>query len=125
MAIDAAIAMNRFGLGAKAQQSVRAKPRQWLLDQLGRFDVRPAVIAALPHLPQLAREFYEYQIKSREVRTLRNSETADAAASLEMMDSQRKGMRRDLRDDYTQAVAARFDAALVSETDFAERLVHF
>jgi uncharacterized protein (DUF1800 family) len=125
MAIDAAIAMNRFGLGAKAQQSVPAKPRQWLLDQLGRFDARPVVIAALPRLPQLTGEFYEYQMESREVRTLRNSETADAAAPLEMIDSQRKGMRRDLRDDYTQAVAARFDAALVSDTDFAERLVHF
>jgi len=49
------------------------------------FEARRAVIAALPRLPQLARECYEYQIQSREVRTLRNSETADAAASLDLL----------------------------------------
>lgn len=37
----------------------------------------------------------------------------------------RRAYRQDLRQAYVTSVAARFDAALVSDTPFAERLVHF
>jgi hypothetical protein len=45
----AAIALNRFGLGARPSDAAPADPRGWLLGQLGRFDPRPAVITALPN----------------------------------------------------------------------------
>ncbi len=45
---DASIALNRFGLGALPDQTAPDAPRRWLLDQFGRFDPRPAPIAALP-----------------------------------------------------------------------------
>ncbi len=57
MSLKAASMMNRFGLGARlksrAQQAVSADPQ---------------VIVALPGRRQLAQEFREYQMQSRELR---------------------------------------------------------
>jgi hypothetical protein len=41
-----AIAVNRFGLGAKADQQAPADPKAWLLDQFTRYDPRPAPISS-------------------------------------------------------------------------------
>lgn len=46
-------------------------------------------------------------------------------AGAEAMQAERRAMRQDLRQHYVISVAARFDAALVSDTPFVERLVHF
>ena len=43
----AAIALNRFGLGARADDAAPPDPKRWLTDQFGRFDIRPAGFAAL------------------------------------------------------------------------------
>lgn len=44
----AAIALNRFGLGAKAGDAPIGDPQKWLLDQLARFDPHPPAFAELP-----------------------------------------------------------------------------
>ena len=38
----AAIALNRFGLGARPDEAIPADPRRWLLDQFDRHEPRPA-----------------------------------------------------------------------------------
>ena len=44
----AAIALNRFGLGARRATRLRPIPRRWLLGQFDRFEPRPQAIAAVP-----------------------------------------------------------------------------
>ena len=43
---DAAIALNRFGLGGRSDEQPPAQPRVWPTQQLSRYDQRPAPIAA-------------------------------------------------------------------------------
>lgn len=125
MTVDTAIAMNRFGLGAKAGQAVPKRPRHWLLDQLERYDARPASIASLPGRAQVAKDYSDYMRGSGEVLKLRASAPEDSSTALKTIEAKRKEERRKLRGYYTGSVTARFNTALASETDFAERLVHF
>lgn len=125
MTVDAAIAMNRFGLGAKAGQAAPAKPRHWLLDQLGRYDARPATIASLPSRARLAKDYSDHRRAAREFLRLRNSDPDTSSTAFKTMEAERKKERRKLRGNYSAAVTVRFNTALASEADFAERLVHF
>ena len=63
---DASIALNRFGLGARPDEPIPADPRKWLHAQLGSFEAKPAVIAALPGRQQIAGELADYldQVKA-------------------------------------------------------------
>lgn len=45
---DKAIALNRFGLGARPATWLDADPRRWLLQQFERYDSNPSVLAAIP-----------------------------------------------------------------------------
>lgn len=65
---DASIALNRFGLGARAGEAAPADPRLWLLDQLGGYDPRPAQIAALPTTRTIAAELADYLAQARQLR---------------------------------------------------------
>lgn len=51
---DAALALNRFGLGARPDEPFPAAPRRWLVEQFDRWDPRPAPIAAAPARAQVA-----------------------------------------------------------------------
>jgi uncharacterized protein (DUF1800 family) len=118
---DAAIALNRFGLGARPDEATPTDPRRWLLGQLDRFDVRPAAIAALPgSAPQMA-AYAEY-IANRRPRGDPNTDGATAAAGRMMA---RRDFAAGARDDYQASVAARATVALTTPTPFIERLVYF
>ena len=65
------IAMNRFGLGAKAGEAPPPAPRKWLLDQLDRYDPAPTVVAALPRSPELVAEFAELRSEKKEAKQAR------------------------------------------------------
>lgn len=52
-----AIALNRFGLGARPDQPPPERPKEWLFGQLDRFERRPAAIAALPTTRTIAGVF--------------------------------------------------------------------
>ncbi len=107
MSLKAASTMNRFGLGARlksgAQQAVPANPQ---------------VIGALPGRPQLAQEFREYQMQSRELRQVRDAGRGQDTIAGQKKNTQHSGIRRNLRDNYTAAVAAPFDAALRQRNRF-------
>ena len=65
---DIAIAINRFGLGARAGDAAPAKPTSWLLDQFATYDARPAALAAVPPSGTVAAELADYQRQQRALR---------------------------------------------------------
>ena len=52
-----AIAMNRFGLGARRGEAAPTDPKAWLLRQIDSFEPRPAVLATLPSTSEIARPY--------------------------------------------------------------------
>jgi uncharacterized protein (DUF1800 family) len=165
---DASIALNRFGLGARANEEVPGDPRAWLRGQLDRFDPRPEPIAGLPETRVIATELADYLEQARMAQREGGAEprqnpgqrrtagyqppslsgeamTGDGAAMREMQDGgaamsgpaepvenprdplaqARQFARRQAREYYTSAVAARTGVTLDTQAPFVERLVHF
>ena len=60
-----AIALNRFGLGARPEDSIRADPQRWLVDQFARFDVRPASFASLVDAGTMVKRYREEKQANR------------------------------------------------------------
>jgi uncharacterized protein (DUF1800 family) len=135
------IARNRFGLGAGPDDRVTGDPKTWLLDQLGRYDPRPAGIAAAKGTPVMATTLADYLDERRLLRMQMSAPpplvtpdppmsgaTSGAPAMdprKQALDEARQLAGRAIRADYGLAVAARANAALVSEAPFVERLVQF
>ncbi|NOU03221.1 MAG: DUF1800 domain-containing protein [Novosphingobium sp.] len=121
---ETSIALNRFGLGARAGQPSPGDPKRWLLDQFGRFDPRPAPIAGLPAAATLIGMLRDARDERKDRKSEAKANRAEAAAP-----GKRTGAMpapfRDLREQYVSAVGARTAAALASDTPFVERLVHF
>ncbi len=107
-----ALALNRFGLGARPDDTPPADPQRWLLTQLEAYDPLPPAWKPVPRTPALVDVWNTMQ---RGVR--------DAP------EGQRSGIReaylRDGSRHYQVAVAARTTSALQTATPFVERLVHF
>lgn len=119
---EASIALNRFGMGARASEPVPANPRRMLIDQMERFLVLPTALAAYPRTLALAADlaaaYDAVQMEARAAR--RDGEKADVATQ-----ELRQAARQQGREFYLQAVGARAQAAVASDTPFVERLVHF
>jgi uncharacterized protein (DUF1800 family) len=113
-ATPAAIAMNRFGLGARAGEAAPSDPKHWLMSQLdvAAYQPMPQALAAQPSSLSLAAEFADRQ------RAIRDAQGDDRQAV-------RKSYNEKLRDTYRAAVNARFLSALQTPTPFVERLVYF
>ena len=136
---ESTIALHRFGLGGRPDAAPPVDPKRWLLDQLARFDVRPAALAAAPTSAAVAATLASYYEEQQAIRRERaaappmNAEAmtapvmqADAPAPMaDARQANRREAGRALRDHYTAAVRARVDAAIDTPTPFAERLVHF
>jgi uncharacterized protein (DUF1800 family) len=133
MTIEAAIAANRFGIGARGKENVPDRPKKWLLDQLDQYQAKPAGIAALPDRAALADIYLSYQMEKRADKKERDKapEVPETPASNMPADRRKKGNgevnqgRKEIRDLYDDAVRARLNTALTSDTGFAERLAHF
>ena len=123
---EASIALNRFGMGARANEPVPAAPRRMLIEQMARFEVLPAPLAAYPRTPALAAEiasgYAEARMQAQEARREAGGDTEAAATARQM--ARQEAARRG-REYYVQAVGARAQAAVASPTPFVERLVHF
>ena len=127
----ASIALDRFGLGGRPDISVPGDPRGWVSAQLGRYVVRPPVIAAAPTTVSEASAVAGYLTQRRETMAGRPRKNAPRQpgvtpppidpAVIEL----RKDYVRGIRDGYALAVGARTTAALVTPAPFVERLVHF
>lgn len=105
----AAVAANRFGLGARPDElrAVAGDPRGWLIAQLDRDVDIPAPIAELPPTGSDLIAFAAFVRNARE--------------------GQRSGLRQvpSLRTRYHQAVDARMRVAVETDLPFRERLVRF
>jgi len=110
---EAAIALNRFGLGVRDDESPPADPRAWLLAQFDRYDPKPAAWAQLRDVPAL--------VQSLAAARQQAASGADERARL----AARQAVRSEVRDAYRDAVDARVQSALTTATPFVERLVHF
>lgn len=107
-----AIAMNRFGLGARPDEPAPADGPRWLLSQLERYEPLPGPWRDLPRTPALVDA---WQAQQRAVRQAAEGERAGI----------RQAYLRKGRDEYLAAVGARSASALQTSAPFVERLVHF
>ena len=107
-----AIALNRFGLGVRADEPAPADPRQWLLSQIGTYEALSAPWKPVARTPALVGVWLDQQRAVRQA-----------------PQGQRSGIReaylRQGREEYVAAVGARATSALQTSTPFVERLVHF
>lgn len=110
--MTAAIALNRFGLGARPDEPLPADPRAWLLDQFERYEARPPAWSGQPGSAAIVAAI---AAERQELRAMRGDAQEQA----------RRQLRRDGRDHYRAALAARSASALATPTPFVERLVHF
>ena len=108
----AAIAQNRFGLGARPDESPPADPRRWLLAQLDDYDPLPAAWMPLPRTTALVDAWNTMQ------RSVRQAPQGQQSGI-------REAYLRAGRREYQAAVGARTTSALQTSTPFVERLVHF
>ncbi len=127
------LALNRFGLGARAGDGPIGDPERWLLAQIGTFVTAPSTLAALPARPALTDALIGYLDLARGVRQVRADAPTDGMPSPGMQDNpevaaalaERRNGRRSIRELYIDAVHARTLTALTSITPFMERWVHF
>ncbi len=107
-----AIALNRFGLGARPDDAPPPDPQRWLLAQFDSFEPLPAAWQALPRTPALVDVWNNMQ------RSVRQAPEGQRSGI-------REGYLREGSRDYRAAVGARTTSALQTATPFVERLVHF
>lgn len=111
---QSAIALNRFGIGARPDEAAPSDPRRWLFDQFDRYEPRPPAWAGQPPLAAIAEDYARQRMEARQA-----SQEEPARKDV------RKALRRDARQTYLDAVDARTAAALTTAAPFAERLVWF
>lgn len=109
----AAVALNRFGLGARPDEAPPADAKTWLRDQLDAYDPYPKLVAALPRTVTIAVGYSELRRQ------------ANTTSSAEIRQDTQATMRRVNRAFYRAAANARFANATATDTPFTERLVHF
>ncbi|MBX7483810.1 DUF1800 domain-containing protein [Qipengyuania qiaonensis] len=129
---DAAIALNRFGLGYRRGSPTPDNPRRWLLAQLERYDPVPPELAGRQNGATILTDLYRNIVERR--RLMRQGSGKDMAMegmeSAEDMrdDPQLAEVRRNIREGRQVMIAdigRRMRIAVASQAPFAERLVHF
>jgi uncharacterized protein (DUF1800 family) len=129
--LSTAIALNRFGLGARPPQAAPDEPKAWLRSQLGRFEPRPQALASVPPRDKVVGQLGDYMAEAKmERQAKRQPQPASMTTGVDnpqdgLPDSARKFLRQSIRDDYLVMTGARMSAALATDTPFVERLVHF
>ncbi|WP_454882935.1 DUF1800 domain-containing protein [Sphingomonas oryzagri] len=124
-----AIALNRFGLGAKPSDAAPVDPKRWLTDQFDRFDRRPPAFAALPDAGAVVKAYRERQQAMRQAASFDPSPPIGTPSIKPARSAEQIAARRDFVQEtqglYRQAVNARAQSALETEAPFIERMVHF
>ena len=129
--LDTAIALNRFGLGARPSEPPPTNPKAWLTGQFGRFQAKPQALLGVPLrsdvVGQLADYLAEVRMDGRAKRRMQPAslttgtpQQADSEA-----DPTRRYLRQAIRADYLEMNSARLNSALATDNPFAERMVHF
>lgn len=130
---EASIALNRFGIGARAGEAPPADPKRWLFDQFAAYQPRPAPIAAVADSHAVIGDLTDATMQARQLRgggkRYRKRAGGDAAAQentgqIAAKDAV-KAARQDAQRDYVDAVGARMQSALTTPAPFVERMVWF
>ncbi|MFM0616604.1 DUF1800 domain-containing protein [Paraburkholderia nemoris] len=145
----AAIALNRFGLGARADDTPPADPKGWLLAQFEQYQPRPAAWASQPDSVALSSELAQQRMQLNQLNRQAQQNVSEGAAASQTnapasmqtagqanqgapdtatqtaKQAERKALRGEILDMYRSSVNARVASALTTETPFIERLVHF
>ncbi|MEW9586560.1 DUF1800 family protein [Paraburkholderia sp. DGU8] len=143
----AAIALNRFGLGARAGDAPPADPKGWLLAQFEQYEPRPAAWASQPDSVAVSTELAQKRMQLSQRAQQNPAEgagvnQAGATGNASMVapnnaqpgaqstaqttkQAERKALRGEILDGYHASVNARVVSALTTPTPFVERLVHF
>jgi len=118
--LDAVIAVNRFGLGARPGEieSAASTPREWLSAQLTPQRSDPDAFRSLASSADIFKQFSAAQEARKEARAERAQGDTTAAQIVDTV-------RKVLAPIYLDQVAARYEAATETTTPFRERLVHF
>ena len=115
MSLQAAIAVNRFGLGALPGETaaVGSDPKQWLVSQIGPAD-QPVPVNGEPFRngAQLVKDLQAFRQQRRELK--QDGDTKDLRAFV-----------RQQREVLINEMASRFQQGFTSRRPFAERLVWF
>jgi len=127
----AAIALNRFGLGARLGETAGGNPRQFLIAQFDRYDPAPDPLMRLPDAGLIVQN-YQAQQRAMRLAVPVAPEAKPTPAALEAKPARtpeqqavRKEFGQEVRALYRQAVQARMASALGAQAPFVERLVHF
>ncbi|MFM0367731.1 DUF1800 domain-containing protein [Paraburkholderia aspalathi] len=150
----AAIALNRFGLGARADDTPPADPKGWLLAQFEQYQPRPAAWASQPDSVALSGELVQQRMQLNQLNRQTQQNVSEGVAASQTnaqvsmqtngpanpqttgqgasepaaqtaKQAERKALRGEILDMYRSAVNARVASALTTQTPFVERLVHF
>lgn len=116
--LQAFIAANRFGFGARAGDldEIARAPLRWLEVQMdARYAPSPA-FDGLPDTPAILRGA---------VSNLRGMRQTPQGSDPDAQRAKLREAQKNMRDDYIEEAAARTRAAIASRTPFYERLVHF
>jgi uncharacterized protein (DUF1800 family) len=126
------IALNRYGLGARPNDTPPANPQAWLLDQFANYDPHSGPWSALPSSTAIAGDLGQRRMELRREGGGKKAAGSDtgkqgnaAGRADDSRQAARKDLRVDIRDTYWAAVDARVVSALNTPTPFVERLVHF
>ncbi len=130
--LEAAIALNRFGLGARPDDPLPRDAKAWLIAQFSSFQPRPDALAHVPSrssvIAQLADYSAETRMGARAKRQMQDqllSTSPVEQPSDKQADPLKRYLRQTIRGDYVTMDAARLNSALTTDSPFAERLVHF
>jgi uncharacterized protein (DUF1800 family) len=129
----AAIALNRFGLGARIDDTPPGNPKAWLLSQFDAYQPMSAAWAQQPTslsiASQLAEERQEAMANAASATNPASgpnmASAPDNADPKQVRRAANKAVRVESRDMYRAAVNARVESALTTPAPFVERLVHF
>jgi uncharacterized protein (DUF1800 family) len=115
-----AIAYNRFGLGRRADAPVLSDPKGWLRDQIPAAGSR--AFSAGPSTEEMldATRAFREDRKGRRQAMADGKPPRDQPTSRDPMDAAQK-----LGAHYMAQMGTRLQAAVTTQTPFAERLVHF
>ena len=108
----AAIAVNRFGLGARADETAPNDAKKWLITQFNQYQ---AVSPAWENQAKTSALIADYVDKLKQMRNADEDEKKSA----------KRMFLREARDEYQLAVKARAESSLATKAPFVEHLVHF
>ena len=108
----ASIAINRFGLGMRPDETIPQDARNWLRIQFKQYQALPSAWANQRKGQDIVADLA--------INKMQINQADDAQKSLA-----KRFIKQEIRDDYIAAVNFRAASALETNTPFIERLVHF